>query len=79
MLRNLFLRESEGVYQFGSKKIYVKVHQDKIKIRSGGGYMSIEEFLQMYSQSEMDRQQKGDPMQKLSKNKALYKKIDDMK
>ena len=25
IFKNLFLRESEGVYQFGSKKIYVKV------------------------------------------------------
>lgn len=24
-IRNMFCRESEGVYQFGSKKIYIKV------------------------------------------------------
>lgn len=43
--RQLFVREGEGVYQFGNKKVYVKVEQDKILIRSGGGYMTIEEFL----------------------------------
>jgi len=27
--RVLFIRESEGVYQFGSKKIYIKIEGDK--------------------------------------------------
>ena len=44
-LRVMFLRESEGIYQFGSKRIAVKVDKDKINIRVGGGYLSIEEFL----------------------------------
>ena len=34
-IRNMFKKESDGVYQFGSKKIYIKVEQDKIKIRCG--------------------------------------------
>ena len=29
-IRVLFLRETNGVYQFGTKKVYVKVEQDKI-------------------------------------------------
>jgi hypothetical protein len=41
----MFMRESEGVYVFGSKKIAVKVEYNNIKIRVGGGYLSIEEFL----------------------------------
>lgn len=42
----MFLRESEGVYQFGSKRIYVKVTQgEKIMVRVGGGFMGIEEFI----------------------------------
>ena len=44
-LRIQFSRESEGVYKFGSKRVYVKIEQDKIIIRVGGGYMSIDEFL----------------------------------
>jgi hypothetical protein len=27
----MFMRESEGVYEFGSKKIFIKVEKDKIK------------------------------------------------
>jgi len=29
-LKLLFLREGDGVYQFGSKKVYVKIEKDKI-------------------------------------------------
>ena len=44
-LKIMFMRESEGVYQFGSKRVAVKVEQNNIKIRVGGGYLSIDEFL----------------------------------
>ena len=44
-LKIMFLRESEGVYEFGSKRIMVKVERDKIQIKVGGGYLSIDEFL----------------------------------
>jgi hypothetical protein len=29
-LKIMFMRESEGIYSFGSKKIYVRVEKDKI-------------------------------------------------
>ena len=38
-LKIMFMRESEGVYQFGSKRVGVKVDKDKINIRVGGGYL----------------------------------------
>ena len=41
----MFMRESEGIYVFCSKRIAVKVDKDKINIRVGGGYLSIDEFL----------------------------------
>ena len=44
-LKIMFMRESEGVYQFGSKRVAIKVDQDRINIRVGGGYLSIDEFL----------------------------------
>jgi len=44
-LKIMFLRESEGVYEFGSKRIFVRVDNDRINIRVGGGYLSIDEFL----------------------------------
>lgn len=44
-LKIMFMRESEGVYEFGSKRVAVKVDKDKINVRVGGGYLSIDEFL----------------------------------
>lgn len=44
-LKVLFLRESQGVYSFGQRKVAVKVEHDKIKVRIGGGYLSIDEFI----------------------------------
>jgi len=44
-LKIMFMRESEGVYQFGTKRVAVKVEKDKINIRVGGGYLSLDEFL----------------------------------
>ena len=41
----MFMRESEGVYHFGSKRINVRVEKGKILIRVGGGYLGIDEFL----------------------------------
>ena len=45
-MKIMFLRESEGVYKFGQKRIYVKVEKgDKILVRVGGGFMHIEDFI----------------------------------
>ena len=44
-LKIMFMRDSAGVYEFGSKRIIVRVEKNKIQIRTGGGYLSIDEFL----------------------------------
>ena len=44
-LKIMFMRESQGVYEFGSRKVRVTVQRDKISIKVGGGYLSIDEFL----------------------------------
>jgi len=52
----MFLRESEGVYQFGQKRVYVKIEKgDKILVRVGGGFMGIDEFIQQYTPEETDK------------------------
>lgn len=48
-LKIMFMRETEGIYQFGSRKVAVKVEQDRITVRVGGGYISVEEFLEQYT------------------------------
>ena len=52
-LKILFMRESEGVYQFGTKRVSVRVDMDRINIRVGGGYLSIDEFLDQYTPVEL--------------------------
>ena len=44
-LKIMFMRESEGVYQFGTKRVYIKCVKDKIEIKVGGGFLSLDEFL----------------------------------
>ena len=36
-------------YSFGSKRINLKLINDRLTIRVGGGYMPIQEFLRLYT------------------------------
>jgi len=73
--KQLFVRESSGVYQFGSKRVFVKAENDRIQVRTGGGFISLEEFLDLYTPSEVDKLQRNHPLAKLSSNYALNKKL----
>ena len=44
-LKIMFMRESSGVYEFGQRRVHVKVEKGKILIKVGGGFLSIDEFL----------------------------------
>jgi hypothetical protein len=45
-MKIMFLRESEGVYQFGQKRVYIKVENgNQILVRVGGGFMHIDDFI----------------------------------
>ena len=62
-MRILFLRESEGVYQFGQKRCYVKIEKgNQIFVRVGGGYMHIDEFIRQYTDSEVEKIQRKNVM-----------------
>eukprot|EP00347_Sterkiella_histriomuscorum_P004714 403359390 len=74
-LKIMFLRESEGVYQFGSKRVAVRVDKDKINIRVGGGYLSIDEFLDQYTPAELEKMERKDPLKKFSEKVAMQKTL----
>ena len=74
-LKIMFMRESEGVYQFGTKRVAVKVENHSIKIRVGGGYLSIDEFLDQYTPVELEKLERKDPLKRFSEKVAVQKTI----
>jgi len=51
----MFTRESEGVYRFGTKRVFVKVEKDKIMVRVGGGFLVLDEFIELYAPLEIEK------------------------
>ena len=74
-LKIMFMRESEGVYQFGTKRVMVKCVKDKIEIRVGGGFLSIDEFLDQYTPTELQVLERKDPMRRMTDRIALQKTL----
>ena len=74
-LKIMFMRESDGVYQFGTKRVSVKVEKDKINIRVGGGYLSIDEFLDQYTPVELEKLERKDPLKRFNEKIAVQKTI----
>ena len=65
-MRIMFMRESAGVYEFGQKRVMVRVERGKIQIKVGGGYLSIDEFLEQYTPDELAKLKRRDPFKKLT-------------
>lgn len=74
-LKIMFMRESEGVYQFGTKRVMVKCVKEKIEIRVGGGFLSIDEFLDQYTPVELEKLERKDPMRRMTDRIALQKTL----
>jgi hypothetical protein len=53
----------------------VKVEKDAIKIRVGGGFLSIDEFLDQYTPVELEKLERKDPLKRLSEKIAIQKTI----
>ena len=49
------LREDQGVYNFYTRTIKVKVENNRVIVRLGGGFQGIEEFLNQNTQIELDK------------------------
>ena len=50
-----FCRQDEGLYLFGTKRVFIKLENGNIVIRVGGGYMRVEEFVQIYTPLELGK------------------------
>jgi hypothetical protein len=53
----------------------VRVEKDKINIRVGGGYLSIDEFLDQYTPGELEKLERKDPLKKFSEKVAIQKAL----
>ena len=51
------------------------MEKDNIKIRVGGGYLSIDEFLDQYTPLEMEKLERKDPLKRLTEKIAIQKTI----
>lgn len=45
----LFVREAEGVYTYCKKKVLIRNEKERLIIRVGGGYMSLDEFIDTFN------------------------------
>ena len=70
-LKIMFMRESEGVYQFGSRRVMVKVKRGKIRIKVGGGYLAIDEFMDQYTPVELEALGRKDPLKRFAEKVAV--------
>mmetsp|Transcript_4742 Transcript_4742/g.4457 ORF Transcript_4742/g.4457 Transcript_4742/m.4457 type:complete len:176 (+) Transcript_4742:1189-1716(+) len=74
-LKIMFMRESSGIYQFGSRKIYVRVEKDRIIIRVGGGYLTIDEFLDIYTPIELEKIERKGTSKKVVEKVAIQRTL----
>lgn len=51
----LFVREQEGVYSYFFKKVIMKVEENNLIIRVGGGFMSLDDFIEVNNPFEQSR------------------------
>lgn len=54
-----FVRESNGIYSYGRKRLMMKIENDQIIMRVGGGFLTIDNFIDTYSPQEIRKRQKN--------------------
>jgi len=60
-LNIMFLRESEGVYQFGQRRVHIKIEKgNQLLIRVGGGFINIDDFVKQFTDSELEKVERKD-------------------
>ena len=56
----LFIRESEGVYKFGQRRVVLRLGKNEaLGVQVGGGLVSIAEFIEKYTKKEVDKVNRG--------------------
>ena len=65
-----FNREDFEIYTFGTKRVFVKIEKGKVIVRVGGGFMQIDEFIEIYTPIELEKQEA-----RLIETNPAYRKI----
>ena len=63
----MFKRESQGQYMFGTRQVLIKIAQEKLQCKVGGGFLLIEKFLEQYTPLEMEKIGRKTPTIKVSR------------
>lgn len=51
-----FIRESDGVYRFGTRRVVLTLEKgDECHIRVGGGFMHVKQFIEQYTKAEVEK------------------------
>ena len=53
-----FEREAPGIYRYHRKKVFMKIEQETIVIRVGGGFLTLDEFVALYCGGGIEEQKK---------------------
>ena len=53
-----FIRENYGIYLYGTRKVSISIERNKLTVKVGGGYMFIEDFINKYTKSELEKYEK---------------------
>merc|ERR1719469_843868 len=70
-LKVMFYRQSPGVYEFGQTKINLKVSGERLVVRVGGGFLSIDEFIDQYTPVEYDKIHSRSPVKQRTSISSL--------
>lgn len=58
-MKIMFLRESEGVYQFGHRRVHIKIVKgNQLFVRVGGGYVPVKNFIEEFTEPESAKSQR---------------------
>ena len=75
----MFIRKSEGVYDFGTRSLTLKIMRGSIQVKIGGGYQPIDEFLPQALPVELEKLEGRDPLKKVMKNPTVAPSANDNK
>ena len=79
-----FIREDQGTYLFGSKRVFIKIENGKIisncySVRVGGGFMRIDEFVEAYTPLEVEKLDERKKFENSPSRRSSLGKIGNMR